>query len=56
MLGAMSQAIGDARDGELPIVAHRKNNCGWLITMRLDDWFAVYNSSDLPSRGGNHEI
>ena len=56
LLGAMSQAIGDARDGELPIVAHRKNNCGWLITMRLDDWFAIYNSSDLPSQGGNHEI
>ena len=52
LLGAMSQAIGEARDGEMPVVAHRKNNCGWLITMRLDDWFAVYNSSDLPSRGG----
>lgn len=39
---AMSQSKRDAKDGELPIVAHRKNNCEWLITMRAEDWFEVY--------------
>jgi Holliday junction resolvase len=38
---AMSQSIGDAQ-GNIPIVAHRKNNCEWLITMRAEDWFKLY--------------
>jgi Holliday junction resolvase len=38
---AMSQSIGDAQ-GNVPIVAHRKNNCEWLITMRAEDWFKLY--------------
>ena len=38
---AMSQAKVDAK-GKLPIVAHRKNNCEWLITMRAEDWFKLY--------------
>lgn len=39
---AMSQAIRDAKKGLFPIVAHRKNNCNWLVTMRAEDWFALY--------------
>ena len=40
---AMSQAINDARDTDnMPIVAHRKNNCYWLITMEAEDWFNLY--------------
>lgn len=39
---AMAQAIHDARNGELPTVMHRKNNCKWLVTMRLDDWIELY--------------
>lgn len=38
---AMGQAIHDST-GNIPIVAHRKNNCEWLITMRADDWFKLY--------------
>ena len=49
--GAMAQAIRDAtKSGDVPIVAHRKNNCPWLVTMRVDDWFALYNNSDWPER------
>ena len=36
---AIAQAINDKRDGEIPIVAHRKNREDWLVTMRADDWF-----------------
>lgn len=25
-----------------PTVFHRKNNCEWLVTMRLDDWINLY--------------
>ena len=39
---AMNQSIDDARDGEIPVVMHKKNRKPWLITMRLDDWMAMY--------------
>lgn len=39
---AMSQARRDAKPGEIPIVAHRRNNCAWLVTMLADDWFTLY--------------
>ena len=40
---AMAQARRDSqKSGRVPIVAHRKNNCEWLITMRADDWFRFY--------------
>ena len=32
---AMAQAIKDA-DGKIPVVAHRKNNKDWLITISAD--------------------
>lgn len=44
---AMSQAIGDAKEGELPAVFHRKNHCEWLVTMRLDDWMSLYREYEL---------
>ena len=39
---AMSQAIHDAKDGEMPSVFHRKNHSEWLVTMRLQDWMQLY--------------
>lgn len=39
---AIAQAVRDAKDGKLPIVAHRKNHHPWLITMRAEDWFRLY--------------
>ena len=38
---AMAQAIADA-GGDVPVVMHRKNNCEWLVTMRLCDWIDLY--------------
>jgi len=38
---AVDQARRDA-DGVIPIVAHRKNNCDWLVTMRFEDWIELY--------------
>lgn len=35
---AMQQAVRDAREGEIPVVMHRKNRTEWLATMRLSDW------------------
>lgn len=39
---AMCQARRDAKPGEIPIVAHRKNNENWLVTMDADNWFTIY--------------
>lgn len=39
---AMAQAKHDAKHGELPTVFHRKNNCEWMVTMRLEDWMELY--------------
>lgn len=49
LYGAMSQARRDARVGELPIVAHRKNDCGWLVTMEAADWFELYRAWETES-------
>ena len=42
LYNAVSQSKSDAREGELPAVFHRKNNCKWLVTMELDDWMEIY--------------
>lgn len=39
---AVDQSKRDARDGELPVVMHRRNNHEWLVTMPLDDWMQIY--------------
>ena len=39
---AMAQAVRDKRTDELPTVFHRKNNCKWLVTMKLEDWIELY--------------
>lgn len=39
---AMAQSKRDAREGEIPTVMHRKNNCEWLVTMRLEDFMRMY--------------
>ena len=42
---AICQSVRDSK-GRVPIVAHRKNNCDWLVTMRAEDWFKLYRSWD----------
>lgn len=45
---AMDQAVRD-RDSsgaiQLPAVFHRQNQKGWLVTMRLVDWAAMYEGA-----------
>lgn len=44
ILDAMEQAKHDSKGENKPIVAHRRNNCEWLITMRAEDWFELYGA------------
>lgn len=39
---AMAQSINDAREGEIPIVMHRKNRAAWMVTMQFEDWIQLY--------------
>ncbi len=34
---AMVQAVADA-GAKVPVVAHRKNNCGWVVVLRAEDF------------------
>ncbi len=43
---AIAQAVRDAKDGETPAVFHRKNNKGWLVTLRMDDFMKMYGGSN----------
>lgn len=37
LYAALDQAIGDCKEGNLPLVAHRKNGKPWVAIIRLDD-------------------
>ena len=40
---AQSQRDCEAENkGNIPIVAHKKSNSEWLVTMRAKDWFLIY--------------
>jgi Holliday junction resolvase len=41
---ALSQSVRDARDGETPVVLHRKNRTEWKVTMRFVDWIEMYEA------------
>lgn len=41
---AMEQSAGDAKDGEIPIVASKRKYEPWMVTMRLADWFILYGA------------
>lgn len=48
---AITQAIRDAKNGNLPAVFHRKNRCNWLVTMELDDFMKVYKAYEEVNNG-----
>ena len=57
---AMEQAKKDSKEGQVPVVFHRKNNKKWLVTMELeDDWIEMYNeyysSKKLAERESNEK-
>ncbi len=37
---AMAQAVEDAGD-KIPVIAHKRNQDEWLVTMRASDWFQM---------------
>ena len=53
---AIMQAVHDTGEsGDLPAVFHRKNNQPWLVTMRLEEWLALYRRwADAGDAAGQH--
>lgn len=44
----IAQANRDAREGELPVVLHRKNNCKTLAIMEMDTFMQLYGDYEPP--------
>lgn len=38
----VSQAKNEAKNGDLPVVIHKKNHCADLVTMEFTDWIRLY--------------
>ena len=43
---AIEQSCRDAKEGETPVVMHRKNRKPWLVTMRLEDFIDMYRRKE----------
>lgn len=39
---AMEQSARDAREGEIPVVIHRKDRQDWRITLTLEEFMPMY--------------
>ena len=44
---AMAQSLADAAAGQTAVVAHTKNNYGFLVTLRAEDFLDILRRSDL---------
>lgn len=42
---AMEQARRDAREGEIPVVMHRKNRKKWLATVDLEEFMRIWKTA-----------
>lgn len=42
---AVEQAVKDSSIGILPVVAHKKNGKGWLMTMAFEDWRSLVKAA-----------
>ena len=43
---AIKQSVNDAREGEMPVVMHRKNRQKWLVTLSLDDFMKLWKGDN----------
>ena len=39
---AIAQSVRDAREGEIPVVMHRKDRQEWRVTLSLEDFMPMY--------------
>jgi hypothetical protein len=51
----MEQAIRDAGDSKMPVVAHKRNGKDWLCIMRAEDLFALLRETNQPLLNTQHD-
>lgn len=51
---AYAQSVRDAKDGEMPVVIHRKNRQHWKVTLSLEDFMLLWRYYE-DFRGGDDE-
>lgn len=49
---AMEQSIRDAKDGEIPVVMHHKDNQPWRVTLGFEDFMAMYTAYEKEQKNG----
>lgn len=49
---AMEQSIRDAKDGEIPVVMHRKDRQPWRVTLDLDHFMEMYGAWEKEQENG----
>lgn len=43
---AVEQAVAEAGDNQVPVVAHRRNRHGWVAVLRLEDLLTILRESE----------
>ena len=51
---AYGQSMRDSGEGEIPIVAHRKNHRNWVVILSLNDFLKLYGAWS-KTKGENDE-
>lgn len=44
---ALQQSERDSREGEMPVVMHRRNGEQWKVTLRLEDFIRLWRQDDV---------
>lgn len=52
---AMEQSIRDARDGEIPIVMHRKDKQPWRVTLGFEDFMKLFQAYEAEVKARNEK-
>lgn len=52
---AMEQSQRDAREGEVPVVVHRKDRQEWRITLTLEDFMPFFMAYVEQQKGQNND-
>jgi Holliday junction resolvase len=50
---ALAQAKSDAREGEVPVVAHRPSRRPWVVILSLEDFLGLYGRAERGGRMGD---
>jgi len=43
----LEQAVRDAKEGKIPTVFHKRNDHGWIVVLRAEDFISILRESSL---------